>query len=144
MFLVSRCPCAYSQAASLLPPSRLSGLILLNSAGAMNNKGVVSDWRIMLVYPLFLLIDLLLSIKPVAAYLFNSFRKKETIAKVLRSVYCNKESVDDELVDIIVAPSDHPNALDVFTSVITGMPSHCLAFCRRDGGGTLELKFVIC
>jgi hypothetical protein len=104
----------------MLPPSRISGLVLLNSAGAMNNKGVVSDWRIMLVYPLFLLIDLLLSIKPVAAYLFNSFRTKETIAKVLQSVYCNKEAVDEELVDLIVAPSDHPNALDVFTSVITG------------------------
>lgn len=50
---------------------RAAGTVLLNSAGAMNNKGVVGDWRIVLVYPIFLLIDLLLSIRPVAAYLFD-------------------------------------------------------------------------
>jgi hypothetical protein len=35
---------------------------------------VLGDIRIVLVYPLFLLIDLLLSIKPLARRLFNGFR----------------------------------------------------------------------
>jgi hypothetical protein len=87
----------------------------------MNNKGVLNDWRIIIAYPLFLLIDLLLSIRPLASYLFNSFRQKESVANVLGSVYRNQAAVDEELVDIITAPSDHPNALDVFTSVITGV-----------------------
>jgi hypothetical protein len=39
---------------------------------------------------------------------------------VLGGVYCDKDAVDDELVDIILAPAFTPNALDVFVSVITG------------------------
>ena len=128
-------------AAASAPPGRVAGAVLLNSAGAMNNKGacvarvaprcacapaapaaaqsarsaprtpallplqikkpkkklnsslsflsparppgplsrcrppppagVTGDPRIILAYPLFLLIDLLLSIRPIASYLFN-------------------------------------------------------------------------
>lgn len=56
---------------SSLGPERVRGTVLLNSSGAMNNKGVVADIRIVLVYPIFLLIDLLLSIRPVARFLFD-------------------------------------------------------------------------
>lgn len=41
-------------------------------------------------------------------------------AQVLSGVYVDKDAVDDELVDIILAPAFTPNALDVFVSVITG------------------------
>ena len=34
--------------------------------GAMNSKGVVSGWSKVVTYPVFLLIDVLLSIPPVA------------------------------------------------------------------------------
>lgn len=61
--------CLMVSAAS--PAGRVAGTVLLNSAGAMNNKGVLGDWRIVLIYPIFLLIDLLLSIKPIAEFLFN-------------------------------------------------------------------------
>jgi hypothetical protein len=46
--------------------------------------------------------------------------RPETIRKVLGGVYVDKDAVDDELVDIILAPAFTPNALDVFVSVITG------------------------
>jgi hypothetical protein len=48
------------------------------------------------------------------------FCRPETIRKVLGGVYVDKDAVDDELVDIILAPAFTPNALDVFVSVITG------------------------
>lgn len=41
---------------------------------------------------------------------------------MLAGVYCNKEAVDDALVDLIYKPSCSPTALDVFVSVITGPP----------------------
>ena len=37
-------------------PSAVRGLVLLNSAGAMNNKGVLEDWRIVMALPLLLLV----------------------------------------------------------------------------------------
>lgn len=52
-----------------------------------NNKGVVSDWRIALALPLFWIIDLLLSIRPIAQALFNNVRDREVLTKVLRGVY---------------------------------------------------------
>jgi hypothetical protein len=55
--------------------------------GPRNNKGIISDWRIVLALPLFWLIDLLLSIRPVARALFDSVRDRATLSKVLQSVY---------------------------------------------------------
>ncbi|KIZ02714.1 hypothetical protein MNEG_5245 [Monoraphidium neglectum] len=109
-------------AAAAVPAGRVAGLCFLNSAAAMNNKGVVSDWRIVLALPIFWLIDLLLSIRPVAQALFGNVRDREVLAKVLQSIYGNKEAVDDDLVSIIAAPSYDAGALDVFVSVITGPP----------------------
>jgi len=48
---------------------------------------VISDWRIILALPLFWLIDLLLSIRPVAQALFSNVRDRETLGKVLQGVY---------------------------------------------------------
>eukprot|EP00877_Chromochloris_zofingiensis_P001857 jgi/Chrzof1/11672/Cz06g04170.t1_PPH3 len=109
-------------AAAKAAPHQVRGLVLLNAAGAMNNKGVVSDWRIIAAYPIFLLIDLLLSTRSIARPLFDNFRQKETLQKVLLGVYKNAAAVDDELVEIIHRPSCDANALDVFVSVITGPP----------------------
>ncbi|WIA13226.1 hypothetical protein OEZ85_006818 [Tetradesmus obliquus] len=107
-------------AAAAAPEGQLAGLVLLNSAGAMNNKGVINDWRIVLALPLLLLIDFLLKTPPIARALFDALAQPETIRKVLGGVYVDKAAVDDELVDIILAPAFTPNALDVFVSVITG------------------------
>jgi pimeloyl-ACP methyl ester carboxylesterase len=103
-------------------PVRARGVVLLNTAGALNNKGVVSDWRIVLAYPIFLLVDLLLSVRPVARALFDNVRDPETLANVLKAAYgddAGAGAVDDELVDLIAAPAARPNALDVFVDVVT-------------------------
>lgn len=82
----------------------------------------MDDWRIRLVYPLFLLLDIVLKIEIIAARLFNSFRTAENVREVLKSVYINSTAVDDELVDLICKPADDPNALAVLVSVLTGPP----------------------
>lgn len=48
--------------------SRLSVVVLAHR----NNKGVVSDWRIILAWPLLMLVDLLLRTPPIARALFDS------------------------------------------------------------------------
>lgn len=112
---------------------RIKGIALLNCAGAMNNKSLTDDWRIRLALPLFLLIDFLLKIKPVADYLFRAYASKENVEKILQRVYCNQTAVDQELVEIIHRPSTDPGAQEVFISIITGTLLKECDFVRGDG-----------
>merc|ERR1711937_952053 len=106
-----------------LEKDQLKGVVLMNCAGGMNNAATLDDdWRVKLAYPIFALINALLKVKPVAEYLFNKFRNKETIENVLRQVYGNQDSVDEELVDLIHGPSCTPGALEAFVSILTGPP----------------------
>lgn len=49
---------------------------MLNCAGGMNNKAIVDDWRIKLVFPLLLFIDFLLKQKGIASFIFERVRKR--------------------------------------------------------------------
>lgn len=101
---------------------QVSGVVLLNCAGGMNNKAVSDDWRIKLAMPLFLMIDLLLSRPAVARYLFDRFRSPENVRSVLLQVYRNPEAVDEDLVQMIYKPSCDEGALEAFVSILTGPP----------------------
>lgn len=114
---------AAAELPSGLPP--ISGVALLNLAGGMNNKAASSgdsDWRLVLAKPLFALIDFLLSIRPVAIKLFDSFRSPESLRNVLSSVYVNQDAVDDALVELIAGPAREKGALEAFIAIITGDP----------------------
>ncbi|XP_021736088.1 uncharacterized protein LOC110702646 isoform X3 [Chenopodium quinoa] len=100
----------------------VSGLVLLNCSGGMNNKAIVDDWRIKLLLPVLWLIDFLLQQKPIASALFERVKQRENLRNVLLSVYGCKESVDDTLVEIIKEPADGEGALDAFVSIVTGPP----------------------
>lgn len=102
--------------------SLVRGLVLLNCAGGMNNKAIVDDWRIKLVFPLLLLIDFLLKQKAIASFFFERVRQRESLRNILLSVYGNKDSVDDDLVEIIREPALAEGALDAFVSIVTGPP----------------------
>lgn len=119
------------RAAAEFPPGRtgasppIAGVALLNLAGGMNNKAASSgdsDWRLVVARPLFALIDFLLSIRPVAVKLFDSFRSPESLKNVLSSVYVNQDAVDDALVELIAGPARDPGALEAFIAIITGDP----------------------
>nr|GMD05364.1 pheophytinase, chloroplastic [Ipomoea batatas] len=102
--------------------SLIRGLVLLNCAGGMNNKAIVDDWRIKLLLPLLWLIDFLLQQKAIASALFDRVRQSENLRNILLSVYGNKDSVDEELVEIIRGPANDEGALDAFVSIVTGPP----------------------
>ncbi|XP_051123547.1 pheophytinase, chloroplastic isoform X5 [Andrographis paniculata] len=102
--------------------SLVRGLVLLNCAGGMNNKAIVDDWRIKLLLPLLWLFDFLLKQKRIASYLFDRVRERDNLKNVLLSVYGNKESVDEDLVEIIRKPALDEGALDAFVSIVTGPP----------------------
>lgn len=96
--------------------------MLLNCAGGMNNKAIVDDWRIKILFPLLLLIDFILKQRRFASAIFERVRQRENLKNILLSVYGNKESVDDELVEIISEPANDEGALDAFVSIVTGPP----------------------
>ncbi|XP_062151347.1 pheophytinase, chloroplastic isoform X2 [Alnus glutinosa] len=102
--------------------SLVRGLVLLNCAGGMNNKAIVDDWRIKLLLPLLWLFDFLLSQRGIASAIFERVRKRDNLKSILLSVYGNKESVDEELVQIIMEPTYDAGALDAFVSIVTGPP----------------------
>jgi pimeloyl-ACP methyl ester carboxylesterase len=73
--------------------------------------------------PIFLLIDWLLKQPKLARRLFDNVRQKETLRKILESIYpSNPAAVDDDLVDLLHDPSCDVGALETFVSVITGPP----------------------
>ncbi|KAH7429354.1 hypothetical protein KP509_09G043100 [Ceratopteris richardii] len=109
-------------AAAEAPEELVRGMVLLNCAGGMNNKAVVDDWRIRLFLPLLWLIDLLLLQRSIASRLFQRVQSRENLRNVLQAVYCNKDAVDEELIEIIAAPARDAGALDAFVSIITGPP----------------------
>ncbi|XWS54408.1 hypothetical protein CRYUN_Cryun10bG0087200 [Craigia yunnanensis] len=109
-------------AASESSQNLVRGLVLLNCAGGMNNKAIVDDWRIKLLLPLLWLFDFLLKQKGIATAIFERAKQRDNLRNILLSVYGNKESVDDELVEIINGPANDEGALDAFVSIITGPP----------------------
>ncbi|XP_052292212.1 pheophytinase, chloroplastic-like [Citrus sinensis] len=100
----------------------VQGLVLLNCAGGMNNKAIVDDWRIKLLLPLLWFIDFLLKQRPIASAIFERVKQRETLRNILLSIYANKESVDETLVEIIREPANEEGALDAFVSIVTGPP----------------------
>ncbi|KAI3464327.1 hypothetical protein Pfo_020990 [Paulownia fortunei] len=102
--------------------SLVQGLVLFNCAGGMNNKAIVDDWRIKLLLPLLWFFDFLLKQRGIASYLFERVRQRDNLRNVLLSVYGNKESVDEDLVEIIRKPALDEGALDAFVSIVTGPP----------------------
>ncbi|MCO5558818.1 hypothetical protein L7F22_012406 [Adiantum nelumboides] len=113
---------ACTMVAAEAPKDIVRGMVLLNCSGGMNNKAVVDDWRIRLFLPLLWLVDFLLLQKTIAARLFQRVQTRENLRNVLQAIYCNKEAVDDELIEIIARPAQDPGALDAFVAIITGPP----------------------
>ncbi|XP_010999521.1 PREDICTED: pheophytinase, chloroplastic [Populus euphratica] len=109
-------------AASDSSQTLVRGLVLLNCSGGMNNKAIVDDWRIKSLLPLLWLIDFLLKQRAIASSIFERVKQRDTLKNILLSVYGNKESVDEDLVEIIRGPACEEGALDAFVSIVTGPP----------------------
>ncbi|KAL9992282.1 putative alpha/Beta hydrolase [Helianthus debilis subsp. tardiflorus] len=52
----------------------------------------------------------------------NGLAYRESLRNILLSVYGNKDSVDDDLIEIIREPALDEGALDAFVSIVTGPP----------------------
>ncbi|KAG8465951.1 hypothetical protein KFE25_005521 [Diacronema lutheri] len=105
----------------------VGALALLNCAGGMNSKFVLTDperprWQRALSAPIFALIDWVLTTPALRDRAFRAYASESTVRSILLSVYTRKERVDDELVRAILAPAADPAAAEVFGAILTGEP----------------------
>ena len=104
-------------------PDRVKGLLLLNVAAGMNQRGLYDDDpQLRALKPIFLLIEWLLKKPALARFLFDAFRSKSNVEKILREQVYMKAAVTPDLVELLMEPAEDPGALGCFVEVFTGEP----------------------
>lgn len=94
-----------------LHPSACKGLILINSAGPFTDNTQtkpnlikkISGWLLRQPF--------------ITYFLFQRLRRRKTIRKTLETVYLDKSTITDQLVEDIYRPSCDKGAVQVFSSV---------------------------
>jgi pimeloyl-ACP methyl ester carboxylesterase len=100
-------------------PEIASGAVLINSAGGLNHRPrelnpitrfLMATFRQLVTNPI------------TGTVVFNRVRTKSQIRRTLYQVYCDRNAVTDELVDILYEPSCDRGARKVFASIVTAPP----------------------
>jgi pimeloyl-ACP methyl ester carboxylesterase len=100
-------------------PETAKGGVLLNAAGGLNHRPEELNLPLRLIMGLF---TKMVSSPLIGPFIFANVRQKFRIKGTLKQVYCQKEAVTDELVEIIHRPSCDPGAQKVFASILTAPP----------------------
>ncbi|KAI0567368.1 Alpha/beta hydrolase [Gracilaria domingensis] len=107
-------------AAKELGPDRIRACALMNCAG-----GLVS-FRYSELNPLqsglLWLFNRILFNPIVGPYLFENFRKRSTIANILKQVYIEEKAITGDLLDILCEPAMDDGACDVFLAILNADP----------------------
>ena len=97
-------------------PELSAGGILLNCAGGLNHRPDELNLPLRLVMGGF---TKLVSSPLVGEFIFNRIRQKSRIRQTLYQVYCDREAVTEQLVEMLYQPSADSGAQKVFASVLT-------------------------
>jgi pimeloyl-ACP methyl ester carboxylesterase len=97
-------------------PELSAGGILLNCAGGLNHRPDELNLPLRVVMGGF---TKLVSSPWLGEFIFNRIRQKSRIRQTLYQVYCDREAVTEELVEMLYQPSADSGAQKVFASVLT-------------------------
>jgi pimeloyl-ACP methyl ester carboxylesterase len=97
-------------------PEMTEGGILINCAGGLNHRPGDLNPVLSMVMGVF---TKLISSPVTGKLIFNSIRRQSQIRRTLYQVYCDREAVTDELVEMLYQPSCDVGAQQVFASVLT-------------------------
>ena len=97
-------------------PDLCAGGILLNCAGGLNHRPDELNFPLRVVMGGF---TKLVSSPWLGEFIFNRIRQKSRIRQTLYQVYCDREAVTEELVEMLYQPSADSGAQKVFASVLT-------------------------
>ncbi|MBK1986615.1 alpha/beta fold hydrolase [Sphaerospermopsis aphanizomenoides BCCUSP55] len=104
-------------------PEIACGGVLINSAGGLSHR----PHELNPVLRIFMATFHKLVANPITGkFIFNRIRQKSQIRRTLYQVYCDRNAVTDELVDILYTPSCDPGAQQVFASILTAPPGPTL------------------
>ena len=113
-------------------PKIAQGGVLINCAGGLNHRPGDLNPILGLVMGGF---ARLVSSPATGGFIFNNIRRKSQIRRTLYQVYCDRNAVTDELVEMLYQPSCDPGAQKVFASVLTApagrTPNELLANLQR-------------
>jgi pimeloyl-ACP methyl ester carboxylesterase len=56
--------------------------------------------------------------RAIAKLFFDQVRKPQSVRQILSQAYVSKEAITDELIEILIKPSQNPNAVDVFMAFV--------------------------
>ena len=97
-------------------PEVAAGGVLINCAGGLNHRPGDLNPILGLVMGGF---TKLVNSPITGKFIFNNIRRKSQIRRTLYQVYCDRNAVTDELVEMLYQPSCDPGAQKVFASVLT-------------------------
>mmetsp|Transcript_37381 Transcript_37381/g.48087 ORF Transcript_37381/g.48087 Transcript_37381/m.48087 type:complete len:379 (+) Transcript_37381:61-1197(+) len=97
---------------------KIKGTVLFNSAGGMTSFRD-SEVPFFIVPILWFFRNVVFS-DTYGPGVFQSFKTEDNVRNILNQVYGNKSAVDDELVSMLLAPSDDDGACEVFLKVFRG------------------------
>jgi pimeloyl-ACP methyl ester carboxylesterase len=100
-------------------PEISAGGVLINCAGGLNHRPDELSFPLGLIMGTF---TKLLTSPVIGKLIFNQIRQKHRIRNTLYQVYCDRNAVTEELVDLLYQPSCDPGAAKVFASVVTAHP----------------------
>jgi pimeloyl-ACP methyl ester carboxylesterase len=103
-------------------PECISGCVLFNCAGGMT--GFRYEELPLILRPVLYLVQNIVFKGPVGKNFFQTFKTRENVESILKQqgVYVDQRNVNDELLEILLAPSDDDGAEDVFLKVFGGPP----------------------
>ncbi|MEN9220276.1 MAG: alpha/beta fold hydrolase [Thermostichales cyanobacterium SZTDM-1c_bins_54] len=100
-------------------PHLTRGTILLNCAGGLSHRPNELNPLLRLIMGSF---TRLVSTPLIGPWLFDRIRHPQRIRATLEQVYCRREAITPELIEILYRPSCHPNAAAVFAKIIGAPP----------------------
>ncbi len=56
--------------------------------------------------------------RAIAKLFFDQVRKPQSVRQILSQAYIDRSAITDELIDILIKPSQNPNAVDVFMAFV--------------------------
>jgi len=100
----------------------IGGCILFNCAGAMT--GFRYDELPIFLWPILWVIQNVFFGDFVGSFFFQNFKTRTNVERILKEqgVYVDQRHVNDELLEILLGPSDDEGAKDVFLRVFRGPP----------------------
>lgn len=109
--------CVVAMQAAVMAPNQVLGVAMLDCSLRLlhDRKRATLPWYRGAPTPLF---QALLGVRPIGHFFFSRLARPNFIRNVLKQAYGRKDAVNDELVEILLAPGRDPGAADVFLAFV--------------------------